>query len=224
MKTMTAAQHREEIGRCIRTNRKGVWLGSLVDLVMYVMIGTNRRQNFSLEPNRVWDLFCKDLPGYLGMDWRCTAVIRVRRKPFVRWVRQNWTRLIQNKVERQQEAKRIDDDFDFEQRLALEDFIRDHPLGRPLVEAAPKPAEETIAEVLAPPDILDAQLDSPEVGLTSRVYDPLTKAGVETVHVLILHSEQELLAIPGIGPAAIVRIRQFLDENDLKLKGDETMA
>jgi len=79
VKIETAAQRREKIGRLIRTNKKGVWFGSLLDLVMYVMIGTNRRQNFSLEMTRVLDLFDRDRPGFLGMDWRAEIIVRVRR-------------------------------------------------------------------------------------------------------------------------------------------------
>ena len=94
------------------------------------------------------------------------------------------------------------------------------------MEAAPKQAPQQAAqvrtaEVLVATSILDERLDSEAVGLPTRIYGPLYNANIETVEQLICRSEQELLDVPGIGPQALIRIRQFTDAHELKLKGDE---
>ena len=73
----------------------------------------------------------------------------------------------------------------------------------------------------AEPNILDEEINSEATGFSSRIYGPLIAAGITDVEQLISRSEQELLGIKGVGPHAIVRIRQFLAEHELHLKGDE---
>jgi hypothetical protein len=54
-----------------------------------------------------------------------------------------------------------------------------------------------------------------------RAREALERAGIERLYDLSSKRPEELLALPGIGPACMQVIRDFLDSHKLRLRGDE---
>ena len=81
-------------------------------------------------------------------------------------------------------------------------------------EEAPAAVEE------ATPDMLEQVFDMPveELGLSTRVYNVLAKAGISEVGQLmqkLVESESALLTIPGFGPKALDEVKKALQEKGL---------
>jgi len=53
-----------------------------------------------------------------------------------------------------------------------------------------------------------------------RSYNCLKREGIETVGDLVNKSEQELMCIPNFGRKSIEEVRERLEKNNLKLKGE----
>ena len=64
----------------------------------------------------------------------------------------------------------------------------------------------------------DTPIEELELGV--RSYNCLKREGVETVGDLINKSEQELMCIPNFGRKSIEEVRERLEKNNLKLKGE----
>jgi DNA-directed RNA polymerase subunit alpha len=64
----------------------------------------------------------------------------------------------------------------------------------------------------------DTPIEELELGV--RSYNCLKREGVETVGDLIAKSEQELMCIPNFGRKSIEEVRERLEKNNLKLKGE----
>jgi DNA-directed RNA polymerase subunit alpha len=64
----------------------------------------------------------------------------------------------------------------------------------------------------------DTPIEELELGV--RSYNCLKREGVETVGDLISKSEQELMCIPNFGRKSIEEVRERLEKNNLKLKGE----
>jgi len=64
----------------------------------------------------------------------------------------------------------------------------------------------------------DMPIEELELGV--RSYNCLKREGVETVGDLIAKSEQELMCIPNFGRKSIEEVRERLDKNNLKLRGE----
>ena len=64
----------------------------------------------------------------------------------------------------------------------------------------------------------DTPIEELELGV--RSYNCLKREGVETVGDLIAKSEQELMCIPNFGRKSIEEVRERLEENNLKLRGE----
>jgi DNA-directed RNA polymerase subunit alpha len=64
----------------------------------------------------------------------------------------------------------------------------------------------------------DTPIEELELGV--RSYNCLKREGVETVGDLIAKSEQELMCIPNFGRKSIEEVRERLEENKLKLRGE----
>ena len=64
----------------------------------------------------------------------------------------------------------------------------------------------------------DTPIEELELGV--RSYNCLKREGVETVGDLINKSEQELMCIPNFGRKSIEEVRERLETNNLKLKGE----
>lgn len=63
-------------------------------------------------------------------------------------------------------------------------------------------------------------IDTGDLGLGYGITDPLHLAGMDTLADLIKRSEAELLAVIGIGPVALNKIKQMLEERGLALRQD----
>lgn len=61
-------------------------------------------------------------------------------------------------------------------------------------------------------------IDDLELGV--RSLNCLKREGIETVADLLAKSEQELLCIPNFGRKSLEEVRERLDENNLKLRGE----
>ena len=68
------------------------------------------------------------------------------------------------------------------------------------------------------PSFDDTPIEELELGV--RSYNCLKREGVETVGDLINKSEQELMCIPNFGRKSIEEVRERLEKNNLKLKGE----
>jgi DNA-directed RNA polymerase subunit alpha len=64
----------------------------------------------------------------------------------------------------------------------------------------------------------DTPIEELELGV--RSYNCLKREGIETVGDLIAKSEQELMCIPNFGRKSIEEVRERLEKNNLKLKGE----
>jgi len=64
----------------------------------------------------------------------------------------------------------------------------------------------------------DTPIEELELGV--RSYNCLKREGIETVGDLINKSEQELMCIPNFGRKSIEEVRERLEKNNLKLKGE----
>jgi DNA-directed RNA polymerase subunit alpha len=64
----------------------------------------------------------------------------------------------------------------------------------------------------------DTPIEELELGV--RSYNCLKREGIETVGDLIAKSEQELMCIPNLGRKTIEEVRERLEKNNLKLKGE----
>ena len=64
----------------------------------------------------------------------------------------------------------------------------------------------------------DTPIEELELGV--RSYNCLKREGIETVGDLIARSEQELMCIPNLGRKTIEEVRERLEKNNLKLKGE----
>jgi len=64
----------------------------------------------------------------------------------------------------------------------------------------------------------DTPIEELELGV--RSYNCLKREGVETVGDLIAKSEQELMCIPNFGRKSIEEVRERLEKNNLKLRGE----
>jgi DNA-directed RNA polymerase subunit alpha len=64
----------------------------------------------------------------------------------------------------------------------------------------------------------DTPIEELELGV--RSYNCLKREGVETVGDLVNKSEQELMCIPNFGRKSIEEVRERLEKNNLKLKGE----
>ena len=68
------------------------------------------------------------------------------------------------------------------------------------------------------PGFDDTPIEELELGV--RSYNCLKREGIETVGDLINKSEQELMCIPNFGRKSIEEVRERLEKNNLKLKGE----
>jgi DNA-directed RNA polymerase subunit alpha len=64
----------------------------------------------------------------------------------------------------------------------------------------------------------DTPIEELELGV--RSYNCLKREGIETVGDLVNKSEQELMCIPNFGRKSIEEVRERLEKNNLKLKGE----
>jgi DNA-directed RNA polymerase subunit alpha len=64
----------------------------------------------------------------------------------------------------------------------------------------------------------DTPIEELELGV--RSYNCLKREGIETVGDLVNKSEQELMCIPNFGRKSIEEVRERLETNNLKLKGE----
>jgi DNA-directed RNA polymerase subunit alpha len=64
----------------------------------------------------------------------------------------------------------------------------------------------------------DMPIEELELGV--RSYNCLKREGIETVGDLIAKSDQELMCIPNFGRKSIEEVRERLEKNDLKLRGE----
>jgi DNA-directed RNA polymerase subunit alpha len=64
----------------------------------------------------------------------------------------------------------------------------------------------------------DTPIEELELGV--RSYNCLKREGIETVGDLIAKSEQELMCIPNLGRKTVEEVRERLEKNNLKLKGE----
>jgi DNA-directed RNA polymerase subunit alpha len=64
----------------------------------------------------------------------------------------------------------------------------------------------------------DTPIEELELGV--RSYNCLKREGIETVGDLMARSEQELMCIPNLGRKTIEEVRERLEKNNLKLKGE----
>ncbi|MGP7996025.1 MAG: SRPBCC domain-containing protein [Streptosporangiaceae bacterium] len=93
----------------------------------------------------------------------------------------------------------------------------------PAAAAAPAPgaaavaAERPAASAVGSPASDQATLPIEELNLPVRSYNSLRRRGVHTVGGLAALSEQDLLAIDGLGPASVKEIRQRLADRGLGL-------
>jgi DNA-directed RNA polymerase subunit alpha len=69
-----------------------------------------------------------------------------------------------------------------------------------------------------PSGVDDTPIEELELGV--RSYNCLKREGIETVGDLIAKSEQELMCIPNLGRKTIEEVRERLEKNNLKLKGE----
>jgi carbon monoxide dehydrogenase subunit G len=83
-------------------------------------------------------------------------------------------------------------------------------------EGAPQPGQEA-GPVPAAPGPGAGALGVAELNLPGRAYHSLQREGIRTVAELAARSEQELLAIEGLGPQSVKEIRQKLAERGLEL-------
>jgi hypothetical protein len=80
-----------------RAPHKGQWVGAIHELVAYVLGSMHIQATQPLHPERIRSLFIKSRAGLLWEDG--PLFVRVRRKPFVAWVKRNWRRLLQTRRE-----------------------------------------------------------------------------------------------------------------------------
>jgi carbon monoxide dehydrogenase subunit G len=83
-------------------------------------------------------------------------------------------------------------------------------------EGAPQPGQEAGPGPTAPGSG-PGSLSVAELNLPGRAYHSLQREGIRTVAELAARSEQELLAIEGLGPQSVKEIRQKLAERGLEL-------
>jgi len=83
-------------------------------------------------------------------------------------------------------------------------------------------AESAMGEAEAPAGRSTGFDDTPieELELGVRSYNCLKREGIESVGDLIARSEQELMCIPNLGHKTIEEVRERLEKNNLKLKGE----
>ena len=98
-------------------------------------------------------------------------------------------------------------------------ILRDDLTAIFLAEAV-EPTEETpVAEVPEGPQPEDDMLiDDLDLGV--RSLNCLKREGIETVGDLMARSEQELMCIPNFGRKSLDEVRERLEENKLKLRGE----
>jgi hypothetical protein len=115
-----------------RTSRKGIWCGSLIEMILKIICQMNLPYR-PIHKTRIHQLFEKQRPGLLKrMEGNC---IVVRCKPFKKWVRRNVLRFLQTKKEEHAELmKRVEEDFAHEQTLAFEDFVLEEEETREMLE------------------------------------------------------------------------------------------
>jgi DNA-directed RNA polymerase subunit alpha len=97
--------------------------------------------------------------------------------------------------------------------------LRDDLTAIFLAEALEPTEEASVAEVLEgsqPED--DMLIDDLDLGV--RSLNCLKREGIETVGDLIARSEQELMCIPNFGRKSLDEVRERLEENKLKLRGE----
>ncbi len=83
------------------------------------------------------------------------------------------------------------------------------------LESAAGPAEVAAGR---PTGFDDTPIEELELGV--RSYNCLKREGIETIGDLIARSEQELMCIPNLGRKTIEEVRERLEQNNLKLKGE----
>jgi hypothetical protein len=99
---------------------KGTWSGSLTSLIAMVMGNLPFEIKRKLNADRCHNFFERDKPGLIGYKGGLGFIPVVRKKAFRKWVRQNWTRLIDTVEETHAAAtKRLEEDH----RL-MEDWMR----------------------------------------------------------------------------------------------------
>ena len=81
--------------------------------------------------------------------------------------------------------------------------------------APPRAGEQPVAKGSS---FDDTPIEELELGV--RSYNCLKREGIETVGDLVNKSEQELMCIPNFGRKSIEEVRERLEKNNLKLKGE----
>jgi len=98
-------------------------------------------------------------------------------------------------------------------------ILRDDLTAIFLAEAVEPTEEAPVAEVPEGPQPEDDMLiDDLDLGV--RSLNCLKREGIETVGDLIARSEQELMCIPNFGRKSLDEVRERLEENKLKLRGE----
>lgn len=77
---------------------------------------------------------------------------------------------------------------------------------------------DSVGVTPAPGGMDEVLIEDLELGV--RSYNCLKREGIETVGDLIAKSEQELMCIPNLGRKTIEEVRERLEKNNLKLKGE----
>ena len=85
-------------------------------------------------------------------------------------------------------------------------------------EQRPEVAAPVVATAQGPQPEDDMVIDDLDLGV--RSLNCLKREGIETVGDLIARSEQELMCIPNFGRKSLDEVRERLDENNLKLRGE----
>ena len=198
--------NRHKWAAMFQTEKKGVWFGTLFELVAFVLAAIPGLPNRPFNRGRIRELFNKQQPGLLRRITSPTGAevaIRVHRKPFVNWVRRNALQLLESKRSRRAEREhaelmeRVEEDFEYELKLAMDDCMADM-------------------------DFLDHPVEA--LSLSPEQTEALKQAGIAKIANLLGKSPENLLAIKGIGPPALDHIREQLYNEGLHLRGDQEHA